>query len=117
MGNTTTYTYDGVGNQVTVEDPNTNVTTIVYDSRNRVIEEIEPLGVTVSITYDDSGNQQTVTDALGHTTTTLYDALDRATTLISAVGGITTITYDVGRPRDQPERPGRQHDELGLRCR
>ena len=60
MGNTTTYTYDGVGNRVTVEDPNGNAVTTVYDSRNRVIEQIEPLGVTVSYTYDSSGNQQTV---------------------------------------------------------
>ena len=93
--------------------PNGNVTTIVYDSRNQVIEQIEPLGVTVSYTYDGSGNQQTVTDALGHTTTTLYDALDRATTIISAVGGITTITYDVAGPRDQPDRPCREHHDHG----
>ena len=90
----TTYSYDGVGNKTSVEDANTHVTTYVYNSRNELIEQIEPLGVTVSYTYDASGNQQTVTDALGHTTTTLYDALDRATTIISAVAGTTTITFD-----------------------
>ncbi len=94
LGYVTSYTYDGVGNQLTVTDQNGNTVTTVYDSMNRVLETIEPLGVTVSNTYDGSGNQETVTDALGHTTTTLYDALDRATTTISAVSGTTTITYD-----------------------
>ena len=106
-----------MGNVTSVEDPNGNVVTHVYNSMNEMIEEIEPLGVTVSYTYDDSGNQQTVTDALGHTTTTLYDALDRATTIISAVGGITTITYDVGRTRDQPDRPRREQNPMGVRRR
>jgi len=95
LGNLTSYTYDGVGNVISVTAANTNTTSYVYDSRNRLIETVEPLGVTVSFTYDGSGNLQTATDALGHTTTALYDALDRATTMTSAVGGITTITYDV----------------------
>jgi len=93
-GHATTTVYDAVGNKTAVKDANGTITSYVYDSRNRLIETIEPLGVTVSYTYDGSGNQQTVTDALGHTTTTLYDALNRGTTMISAVSGTTTITYD-----------------------
>ena len=94
VGETTSYSYDGVGNVTTVEDPNTNVVSYVYNSVNELTEVIQPGGVTISYTYDNSGNQETTTDALGHTTTVLFDALDRATTLISAVSGTTTITYD-----------------------
>jgi RHS repeat-associated protein len=94
VSETTSYSYDGVGNLTTVEDPNTNVVSYVYNSVNELTEVIQPAGVTVSYTYDNSGNQQTTTDALGHTTTVQYDALDRATTIISAVSGTTTITYD-----------------------
>ena len=43
MYHTTTYTYDGVGNRLTVQDPNGNTVTAVYDSRNRLVETIEPL--------------------------------------------------------------------------
>ncbi len=110
LGYPTTYTYDHVGNQLTVTDQNGNTTTTVYDSMNRVIETIAPLGVTVSYTYDKSGNQQTVTDALGHTTTTLYDALDRATTIISAVERDHDDHLRCGRSRDQPDRSRWQHD-------
>jgi YD repeat-containing protein len=94
LGNFTTYGYDGLGNEVSVTDPNHNVTTYAYNSTDELTTITNGLGNSTVYGYDPSGNQITVTDALGHTTTTLYDALDRPTTIISATGGITTITYD-----------------------
>jgi YD repeat-containing protein len=40
VGQTTSYTYDGMGNVTSVEDPNGNVVTYVYNSVNEEIEEI-----------------------------------------------------------------------------
>ena len=94
MSNLTSYSYDGVGNRVSVTDPNHNFTTYQYDATSELTTVINALGNATVYGYDASGNQITVTDALGHTATTLYDALDRPTTIISATGGVTTIAYD-----------------------
>jgi RHS repeat-associated protein len=94
LGNFTSYAYDGLGNKISVTDPNHNVTTYAYNSTDELTTVTNGLGNSMVYGYDPSGNQMTVTDSLGHTTTTLYDALDRPTTIISATGGITTITYD-----------------------
>ncbi|MEM7350207.1 MAG: RHS repeat-associated core domain-containing protein [Acidobacteriota bacterium] len=47
------YTYDGVGNLVSLRDPSGGLTTFDYDQVNRLVERSLPNGVTTSFTYDD----------------------------------------------------------------
>ena len=98
------YAYDGVGNQITVTDANSNTTTYAYDSMNRLTTITDALGDTTVYGYDSGGNQITVTDGLGHTATTLYDALNRATTMTSAIRWSHDDHLRRGRPRDQLDR-------------
>lgn len=74
----TTYTYNGLGDQVQLSSPDTGVT---------------------SFTHDSAGNRVSQTDARGITTTYQYDSLNRLT----RVGYPTTslnvsYTYDVTQP-------------------
>lgn len=48
----TQYTYDAVGNLITVRDPLGGVTTLVYDAANRLIRRTLPNGVVSTYTYD-----------------------------------------------------------------
>ena len=74
--NTTSFGYDGVGNQIGVTDANNHTTSYAYDSMNRLTTvttrwAIPPSTATIPVAT------KTVTDGLGHTATTLYDALNR----------------------------------------
>ncbi|OWY60224.1 hypothetical protein B7486_70330, partial [cyanobacterium TDX16] len=53
---TTTYGYDGAGNQTSVTSPEGLVTTSVYDSRGRLRSETEPGEVATTYEYDAVGN-------------------------------------------------------------
>ena len=59
-GETTSYTYDGHGNNTVIQDPLNDLTTM---------------------TYTTTGQVQTSTDANNHTTTYQYDSQDRLTTV------------------------------------
>ncbi|MEI6892350.1 MAG: hypothetical protein V5783_09280 [Pontiella sp.] len=111
--------YDKAGNVIRIRDPENNVTTFLYDNRNRKTHTIQPLiwdeetldslNPTTTTFYDDVGNVTGILDARQNSTTNTYDAANR---LISSVlpevavyGGGTTqpsikTTYDKnGNPR------------------
>jgi len=60
--------YDNNGNVIRVSDPNGNVTTTSYTSRNLPSSVSYPDGGGASTTYDAVGNPLLVVDARGHTT-------------------------------------------------
>ena len=52
---TTTFTYDGNGNQTVVQKPNGDRTTQVWDYENRLVKTIQPSGGVTSMAYDADG--------------------------------------------------------------
>jgi len=73
----TTYTYDALGNVLTVTDPLSNVTTNQYDLRGRKTSANDPDLGSWTYSYDGYGNLYQQTDAKSQTTTLSYDALNR----------------------------------------
>ncbi len=94
LGHVTSYTYDGVGNQLTLTDANNHQTVRTYDAVNRVKTVTAPdLGVTTN-TYDLAGNLVSRKDARNNTTTYAYDLDNQRTTVTNPLGKIWTTAYD-----------------------
>lgn len=75
-GRTWTYTYNGLGQLLTVTGPRSDVLDLT------------------TLTYDGSGNLGTITNALGQITSySNYDAFGRVGTIIEPNGRTTTFTY------------------------
>ena len=52
---TTTFTYDGNGNQTVVQKPNGDRTTQIWDYENRLVKTVQPSGGVTSMAYDADG--------------------------------------------------------------
>ena len=68
-----TYSYNAVGNRVSVSDASGNLTGYGYDSLNRVTSKADPLGNTWTYTYNAGGGLVSTTDANGATIGYTYD--------------------------------------------
>lgn len=106
----TTYTYDKVGNLLTITEPKGNltpeagdyVTTQSYDEIYQLISVTNAEGDRISYGYDNVGNVVTVVDPrknatpdpADYTTKYEYDLAHRVTRTIDALGKNTTQTYD-----------------------
>ena len=66
----------------------------VYDSLNRLSQEVGALGQATTHTWDANGNRLTTTDPLTHVTTNTYDALNRLLTVTQPGGPLTRYAYD-----------------------
>ncbi|NUM48389.1 MAG: RHS repeat protein, partial [Anaerolineales bacterium] len=120
LGNQTLYTYDGMGNMLTVISPSGartdfaydpllsnvisttnpagNTILYLYDDAGNLTQEVHPLGRTATYTYDAAGNLLSQSDALGNTTTYTYDPRGNLTSITDPVNHTTTFTYDlIGR--------------------
>lgn len=105
LGQTTAYSYDPVGNQITQNKPDGNTINYNYDNKNRLLEIIYPDTNKVSFNYDPNGNRTKMIDPQG-TTLYNYDNLNRLTTVTrdaysigysyDLTGNITGITYPDG---------------------
>ncbi|HKZ55811.1 MAG TPA: RHS repeat-associated core domain-containing protein, partial [Anaerolineales bacterium] len=91
----TEYSYDAVGNRLTIRDGNGNVTRFEYDELNRLEREVDPLGNATAYGYDAVGNRLSLRDAAGFTTTYAYDEANRLLTVdYPAPDPDVTFTYD-----------------------
>lgn len=94
MSQSTAYSYDDAGNQLTVTDRNSNTTSYTYDALNRRIMTTDALSNLTIHIYDPVGNLTMITDAKGNSTTYSYDALNRL--LSETYADLTTrgFSYD-----------------------
>ena len=104
LGNTTTYAYDVVGRMtgsvsplgnVTGGNPALYTTSYTFDGFGDVLTVTDPLGNVTTYTYDGNRNRTSVADALHHATTYTYDLVNQQTQ-VTRVDGSTLLTgYDV----------------------
>jgi RHS repeat-associated protein len=95
-------TYDLADNLKTITDENTNpitgqhtnTITKKYDTRNRLVEEIDAKGKSTYYTYDNASQLKEVKDARGKSTYYTYDDLGRKITTTAPIDGsnITAVT-------------------------
>ena len=90
----TNYEYDLVGNLHVLTDPNGNPWTYEYDSRNRKIKDIDPLGHKTQWTYDKVGNNLQIIRPDGGVAAHSYDVMNRVTQTIDPKSQITKFEYD-----------------------
>jgi RHS repeat-associated protein len=102
-GNTTTNEYDGLGRVTKVTNPDQTKQASTYDGSSRLTraQELDTAGAvarTTSAEYDDNGNIISSTDGRNTKTTFAYDALDNIvgeTQPITATSAVTTsFGYD-----------------------
>jgi RHS repeat-associated protein len=99
---TTTRTYDGDGNLLTVTDPMNRTTSFVYDQLGDRVQETDQNGAVSHSTFDYNGDQLSSTDPTGAQTQATYDYLGRQLTETaldrypSPVSSTTTYSYAAG---------------------
>lgn len=92
---TTKIDLDAYGNLKSESDANGNITQYVYDSRNRVIQRINPDGTQRTLTYMPDGMVHTVTTEGGSVITNTYDSENRLDSRdISRGTGIEGTTHE-----------------------
>ena len=94
FGGRTTYTFDGEGRQVAIEDALGNLRSIGYDGQGHVTNEIDPRGFQIRYQYDANHNRTNVVDALTNATAFAYDSLHRLVSVRDALGNVTQYGYD-----------------------
>ena len=97
---TTSYAYDGLGNQTKVTDPRGNVTSYAYDALGDVTTQTDPQLTGQSApgawtyTYDNDGEQVSATSPTGGQTQATYDGFgDQATSTVDVAASSGT-QYD-----------------------
>lgn len=108
-GDTVNYSYDRVGNLLSVTDSDSNLT-FVHDSLNRISEvrtgsSSQPT-TTIQYEYDVNGNRRRMTDPSGGVTNYSYDALSRLSSLTDPSSQTFAFTFDSLSLRKEMTRPG-----------
>jgi len=100
-GNLIHYTLDGMGNRTgeEVRDPASQLAqtrTRVYNSLNRLFQELGAQSQTTEYGYDTQGNVTSVKDPLNQTTVNQYDALNRLKQVTSPapISAVTQYAYN-----------------------
>jgi YD repeat-containing protein len=88
------YTYDGLGNLLTVTDANSGVTTFAYDKAGRVVSQTNPLSGVTQTAYDTLGRAVMTTDPRGASSYSFYDQVGRIVAVVDSEGYVTRTTYN-----------------------
>lgn len=101
---TTAYTYDAQGKQVSTTDAHNNRWTQTYDLLGRETSSTSPNAGTTTMTYDENGNLLTSVDAEGNTTAHTYDQLGRKTAEYQWSGNGSPQNYvSASQPGDETD--------------
>lgn len=90
----TGYTYDGVGNLLTMTDGNGEITTFAYDLLSRLTQETNPIGNVWQYQYDAVANLIRRVDAKGDITDYTYDVDDLLVEIAYPDSSSITYSYD-----------------------
>ncbi|WP_298814483.1 RHS repeat-associated core domain-containing protein, partial [uncultured Chloroflexus sp.] len=90
----TSFSYDRVGNIVSITDPNGNTSRFAYDALNRLVRIETAAGQVTTYTYDSGGNLVRFTNPRGFSTTFAYDAANRLVSVTDALNQTTSFRYD-----------------------
>jgi RHS repeat-associated protein len=103
-GNTSTYSYDQLGDKVRVTDPAVNGVAgqwnYAYDTDGEQTAVVSPTGAQTQYTYDDLGRQITATQVerypsnAAYTTAMSYDDAGNLVSSTNPLGNTTTYAYD-----------------------
>jgi RHS repeat-associated protein len=102
-GKTSTFAYDGYGNQTSRTDPLGDQTTATFNTRGFRVTVVSPRGnvsggtpanYTTTYTSNPFGQVLTATDPLSHVTTTTYDADGHVATVVDPTSQTTMNSYD-----------------------
>ncbi len=91
---TQSFTYNSLGEPLTITDRMSGVTTNTYDTAGNLLTSTDPLSHTTTLTYTALGQVATFQDALSHTTTLTHDTLGRLTQITDANSKNTNLGYD-----------------------
>ena len=83
----------------------TNKSQTEYDSKNRVIANIDAQGNRTTYTYNSKGQQTEVKDALGRVTKSIYNSKGQLEKTINPDGKATTYTYNADGQRTEVKTP------------
>jgi YD repeat-containing protein len=87
------YTYDGIGNLLTVKDGESKTTTYEYDRRGLVTRVTDAADGITTYEYNAFGEVVKVTDPRGHSSYRYYDNLGRVTMVHDAEKYVTETSY------------------------
>jgi RHS repeat-associated protein len=107
-----TYTYDSLGNLLTVHDPDGGVSTFAYDLLGRrILQNTVDTGQIIFV-IDANGNQAERRSASGATLTYTIDELDRLVTTHASTPGSSDTRYTYLKPGDPAPADG-THNRIG----
>jgi RHS repeat-associated protein len=95
LGQTTTRSYNPLGDLIAVKDALGNTTKYRYDSNRRLREIEDSNGNTSTTTYDLLGHRATFADPDGGFTTYEHDPLGNLKKITNGNGEVTQYTYDL----------------------
>ncbi|MBI3241766.1 MAG: N-acetylmuramoyl-L-alanine amidase [Chloroflexi bacterium] len=91
---TTTFVYDGDGNLILIERPDSTKIRAEYDSHGQMVKLIDPNQHPTIFTFDAQGNLIKVTDSIPNQTQYGYDAVGRRTSMTDANGHTVSFQHD-----------------------
>jgi RHS repeat-associated protein len=94
LNGVTSNTYDAAGNLLTTKDALNNTTAFTYNGHGQILTATDARGKVTNFVYDATGNLVQSRDANGVTTFYFYDARSRLTKVRDALSRTTIYAYD-----------------------